>query len=171
MSDDTLIPLGEIVTTHGLRGEVRVRAFNPDTKSLAAGATVQLRRDGKITPRRISASRRHRQMFLLTFDGIASIELAQPLLGSEICLPVEELPDAGPDSFYHFELVGMQVVTVGGEEIGKVVEVMDTAGSDICIVRGPGTEHLIPLVADVVTEIDRQGRRIVIDPIPGLLDP
>lgn len=166
---EELIALGAIVKTHGLRGEVRLRPFNPDSELFTAGRLVRLRRNGVVSERRIRSARRHQQMYLLTFDGIDVIEQAEPLIGSELCVLRSELPETGPDEIYHFELIGMRVVTVDGQDIGSIVEIMDGAGADICVVRGHGHEHLIPMVSQIVREIDREARRVRIDPIPGLL--
>ncbi|HYD49253.1 MAG TPA: ribosome maturation factor RimM [Terriglobales bacterium] len=169
-NSDDLIALGEIVNTHGLRGELRLRPFNPETVLLVPGRVVQLRRAGAEQAQTIATVRRHRSMFLLTFTGCDSIEQAETLVGSELCVGRQELPAVGENEIYHFELIGMRVVTLAGEDIGSVVEVMDATSADICVVRGARGENLIPMVADIVKEIDRSGRRIVIDPIPGLLE-
>src|SRR5213080_206622 len=68
------------------------------------------------------------------------------------------------------EVVGFRVETTGGESLGAVAETFPTGLNDVWVVRGGGREHLIPVVADVVRAIDRATRRIVIEPLPGLLD-
>jgi len=93
------------------------------------------------------------------------------LIGYEVCVHEQELPAVGPDEVYHYQLIGMTVVTTAGDEIGLVTDVMPTPANDVCVVRAGAREHLIPLIADVVKEVDRQQRRLIIDPLPGLLDP
>lgn len=95
---------------------------------------------------------------------------AEALIGYEVCVCEEALPPAAHGEIYHYQLIGMTVVTTGGEPIGIIEEMMTTASTDICVVRAGGREHLIPMIADVVKAVDREGRRIVIDPLPGLLD-
>jgi 16S rRNA processing protein RimM len=62
-------------------------------------------------------------------------------------------------------------VTTSGAEIGVVKEVIPVGSNDVCVVHADGREHLIPLIADVVRKVDRADKRLVIDPLPGLLDP
>jgi 16S rRNA processing protein RimM len=170
MGDEDLIAVGRVVTTHGLNGELRVQLFNPDSTSLRAGGTITLRADQNESRRRILSVRPHKRVLLMILDGCASIEEAQPLIGAELCITKGELPETGPDEIYHFDLVGMRVVTTGGEELGTVAEVMSPGSNDICIVRDGQREYLIPMIADVVKEVDRLGRRLLIEPLPGLLD-
>lgn len=170
MAPEALIALGDIVNTHATHGELRVRLFNPDSTVLARGATVVLRRAGELQRRRITALRPHKHLLLLTLDGCDSMDAAQALVGYEVCVREDELPPAGPDEVYHYQLVGMTVVTTVGTEIGVVTEVIAIGSNDVCVVRADRREHLIPLIADVVRHVDHADKRLIIDPLPGLLD-
>jgi 16S rRNA processing protein RimM len=170
LAAETLIALGDIVNTHATHGEVRVRPFNPDTTTLVPGSTVVLRNGVQHQERRIRTLRPHKNFLLVTLEGCDSMDAAEELIGWEICLPETDLPPAGPDEIYHYQLVGMTVRTTLGAEVGTVAEVLSLASNDVCVVRADGREHLIPLIADVVKEIDREQRRLIIEPMPGLLD-
>ena len=56
--------------------------------------------------------------------------------------------------FFHYQLIGMQVRTEDGEELGEIKEILETGSNDVYIVRGPAGEVLIPAVAHVVTDVD-----------------
>lgn len=170
LAPETLIPLGQIVNTHATRGELRVRLYNPSSTILAAGTHVVLRRGGEQQPRVVGAVRPHRHLILLTLEGCESMTAAEALVGYEVCVPEKDLPPTGAGEIYHYQLLGMTVVTSAGAEIGIVAEVMTTTSNDICVVRAGTQEHLIPFIADIVKEVDRAHRRIVIEPLPGLLD-
>lgn len=156
---------------HATRGELRMLPFNPQSTTLCAGSTVLLRRDTDVQERRVDALRRHNRFLLLTLEGCDSMDAARELIGYEVCVREQDLPATGPDEVYHYQLIGMTVVTTAGEALGVVADVMSTPAHDVCVVRAGTREHLIPLIADVVKEVDRQQRRLVIDPLPGLLDP
>jgi len=170
MDDQELVAVGRVATTHGLRGELRVQLYNPDSTSVRSGAKVVLRRDGQETVHTVVSARPHKRILLTTVEGCSSIDDAESLVGAEVCVRRVDLPPTGPDEVYHFELVGMQVVTTGGEELGTVAEVMTPGGNDVCVVRKGAREYLIPMIADVVKEVDRAGGRLVIEPLAGLLD-
>jgi len=165
-----LVPLGQIVNTHGTRGEVRVRPFNPHSTVLGPGSAVVLQRGHERQERLVRSLRPHKQQLLLTLDGCDSMTAAQALIGYDVCVPEADLPPAGPDEIYHYQLIGMTVVTTGGNEVGTVVQVLTTGANDVCVVRAGSREHLIPFIADVIKEVDRDARRVLIDPLPGLLD-
>lgn len=168
---ETLIALGQVVNTHATCGELRLRLYNPESTALSAGSRVVLRRGTEQCERSVHAVRRHGRSLLLTLDGCQSMDAAQALIGYELCVRQGDLPPAGAGEIYHYELVGMTVVTTGGVEIGTVSEVLSIPSNDVCVVRAGRREHLIPLVADVITQLDRAQRRIVIEPLPGLIEP
>ena len=171
MAPEALIALGEIVNTHATHGELRVRLFNPHSTTLTCGATVILRRGTEQQARRIVGLRSHKHLVLLTLDGCDSMTAAEALIGCEVCVPENQLPPVGVDEVYYYQLLGMTVVTTAGTEVGIVTEVIPTGSNDVCVVCSEAREHLIPLIADIVRHVDRENKRLVIDPLPGLLDP
>ena len=171
MASDALIPLGPLVNVHGTRGELRLLPYNPTSTSLTAGATVVLCGDSEQVERRVRAVRRHKRFVLVTLDDCESMNAAEALVGYELCLHERDLPPLGANEIYHYQLVGMTAVTTTGTELGVVAEVLTTPSNDVCVVRSGEHEHLIPMVAAVVKTVDREHRRLVIEPLPGLLDP
>jgi 16S rRNA processing protein RimM len=170
LAPQALIALGTIVNTHATHGELRVRLFNPDSTTLTAGLTVVLRRGDAQQQWRVAATRPHKPFVLLTLEGCESMTAAQELVGCEVCVHESILPPAGRNEVYHYQLIGMTVVTTAGAEVGVVTEVIPIGSNDVCVVRTDGHEHLIPLIADVVRHLDRESKRLVIEPLPGLLE-
>lgn len=170
MTDETLVSLGKLIKPHGIRGELRFLPFNPHSTTLQPGSTVVLRHGDTDEPRRVTAIRPHKNVLLLTLDGCASMSAAETLVGADVCVPASSLPPPGRDEVYHRDLIGLDVVTLDGACVGTVTAVMPLPSADVCVVRDGTQEHLVPLIADVVKEIDVPRGRIVIDPIPGLLD-
>ena len=107
---------------------------------------------------------------LLELDGLDDRTAAAALAGSDVLVPVRELPALGADEFYYHEMPGFRVETVDGTPVGEITDTMHTGATDVWIVRSPSGEHLIPVVRDVIAAIDRTARRVLITPIPGLLD-
>lgn len=170
-SDSGRIALGRIVGTHALRGEVRIHLYNPDSATLAGVDSVELRHaDGRRERRRISGVRPHKRVALARLEGCASIEDAERLVGAEVCVDADALPELGPDELYHFQLVGLAVHTVDGRDLGRVAEVMDLASHAVCVVRDGDREFLIPFVDAIVRDVDLDAGTMRIEPLPGLLD-
>ena len=163
--------VGEIVAAHALRGAVRVRAYHPPAPSLVAGARVVLARDDQRQERQVLTAAPFRGSLLLVYlDGVTDRTAAEALVGSQVLVPTRNLPPPGEGEFYYHEIEGFAVETVTGEQLGSVAETFPTGVNDVLVVRGPSGEHLIPVTTEVVRTIDRAGRRIVIAPLPGLLD-
>lgn len=162
--------VGEVVGAHALRGCVRVRAFQPPAPSLVPGCEVVLDGPGGARPARVTVATPHgRGLVLVGFDGIHDRNAAEALVGSRLLVPVAALPPPADGEFYYHEVEGFAVETAGGERLGTIAETFSTGLNDVWVVRG-AREHLIPVIQDVVRAIDRAGRRVVIEPLPGLLD-
>lgn len=170
-SSDQLVELGRIVNRHGIRGELRVLPHNPASSTVLELASIVLTRpDGVLESRRVLAGRPHKKFALLRLEGVDSADDAEALIGCTVSAPRAQLPRLEPAAVYHIDLIGCVVRTTDGEMLGTVCEMIVTGSNDVCVVQGAGREYLIPLVADVVAELDPVARTIVVRPLPGLLD-
>jgi 16S rRNA processing protein RimM len=166
-----LVELGRIVNRHGIRGEVRMLPYNPESPAARTSpALVLTRPDGSSESRRVLARRSHKQFLLLTLEGVATANDAEALVGCRVSVARRHLPASDAAGIYHVDLVGCAVRTTAGEALGTVAEIIVTGSNDVCVVRGGGREVLIPFIADVIAELDAAARTIVVHPIPGLLD-
>jgi 16S rRNA processing protein RimM len=161
-----LVRIGKVVRAVGLRGHLGVAGSEG---SLGALAALWLR-VGTAAPesRRIEEARPQGRLWAVKVEGVSDRTAAERLVGAEVLAPREELPEAGEGRLLWVDLEGLEVVTVAGEAIGRVTELYETGAVDVLVVTGPRGEKLIPL-APYVT-VDREARRIVVDPPEGLLD-
>ncbi|MCJ7604954.1 MAG: PRC-barrel domain-containing protein [Dehalococcoidales bacterium] len=74
------------------------------------------------------------------------------------------------ETYYHDDLISLEVRTTSGDIIGFVTEILTNLGNDNFIVRGPDGDILIPLIEDVIVDIDLEEKIITIEPFEGLLD-
>jgi 16S rRNA processing protein RimM len=123
----------------------------------------------------VAAVRWHSGRLLMSFAGISDRDQADALRGVLLVVESDELADSGdPEDFRDYQLIGLAVLTTGGERVGKVADVLHH-GQDLLVIEadGPraGAEILVPFVAALVPEVDVPAGRLVIDPPPGLLDP
>jgi len=165
-----ILAIGRIVGTHGIRGDLKLLTFNPDSEAITPGIRVTLRSAELMSEKTIDSVRSHKRLLLIRLEGCNSMTEAEALVGAEVCLSADDLPEIGPDELYHYELMGMDVVTAEGTHLGRIVEILTTGAHDVCTIRGGGHEYMVPLIASVVKEVDKSARRLIIDPLPGLLD-
>jgi 16S rRNA processing protein RimM len=166
-----MIRVGRIAGAHGLSGALRMRPDNPDSEAFADTARLTLelgseRREYDL----LGVSRAGGGMIRLILDGLSNADQADALKGAIVMIAASELPAPAPGEFYYYQAVGCEVVLTDGRRIGLVEEVLSTGANDVLVVRDGGKEILIPVIADVVKAMDLDARRIVVEPVPGLLD-
>jgi 16S rRNA processing protein RimM len=160
-----------IAGAHALKGMLRVRAYHLPAPSLTAGRTIFLERDGVVKETRVVSAAPHgRGLVLLAVEGIADRDTAEAAIGARVLVLQADLPPPADDEFYYHELEGFAVTTTDGQALGAIVETFATGANDVWVVHDGRREYLIPVIADVVRSIDRDGRRVVIEPLAGLLD-
>jgi 16S rRNA processing protein RimM len=168
---EELIPVGKIIGTHGIKGQMKLHSYSGNAESLAAARTVSLKSPtGTLREFTVTGFKANSGKFIIALQDFDDINLVQPLLGSEVCLKRAQLPVLEADEYYWSDLIGLQVFTDDGALLGKVSDIFETGSSDIYVVQGEGREFLIPAIADVIKAVDPAGGRIIITPLDGLLD-
>jgi 16S rRNA processing protein RimM len=166
-----VIPVAYVVGAHALRGLLRVRPHQPPAPSIAPGRTVLVDHAGTRRAMRVRSTAPHgRGLLLVSLEGVDDRTAAEALAGAVVLVEATALPPAGEGEFYYHEVVGFAVDTVGGDRLGAIASTFSTGPNDVWVVRDGEREYLIPVIADVVRSIDRARRRVLIDPLPGLLE-
>lgn len=164
---DDYIVVGKVVAPFGVRGEVKVVILTEFPDRLSKGNTVTLRYpDGKFVQTAINASRPNKGGLLISFEGPKTRMEARELKDAEIVIDRGDVKKLPKDQFYLFELVGLNVVTDDGRELGVVEEVLQGGANDVYVTSD---QICIPAIKQVVKSIDVKTGKIVIHPIPGLL--
>jgi 16S rRNA processing protein RimM len=157
---------------HGVRGEVRLKSFTADPLAIRSYRPLTAA-DGRAFAIKTArpAAGTSPDMLVVALDGITTRNEAEALNGVELFLPRDRLPGTEPDEFYHADLIGLDAVLADGTGLGTIVGVQNFGAGDLLeIAPGVGRTMLVPFTRAVVPEIDTAGRRVVVDPPPGLLD-
>ncbi|MCB8903690.1 MULTISPECIES: ribosome maturation factor RimM [unclassified Streptomyces] len=164
--------VARIGRAHGIKGEVTVEV-RTDEPELRLGPGAVLRTDpASAGPLTIETGRVHSGRLLLRFEGVRDRNAAEALRNILLIAEVDptEMPEE-EDEYYDHQLMDLDVVLADGTEIGRITEISHLPSQDLFIVECPdGTELMIPFVESIVTEIDLEEQRAVIDPPPGLID-
>ena len=159
--------VGRIGRAHGVLGEatIEVQTDDPDIR-FQIGNKLTLDDGKQLT---IRSSRWHNQILLLAFDGIADRnqieELRDQLISSDV-----DLDSLAPGEYHFQQLIGCEVLQQNGELIGAVDEIVKLPGQDLLSVNRAGAQVLIPMVKQIIIEIDVLAKKIVVNPPEGLLD-
>ncbi|MFL6051301.1 MAG: ribosome maturation factor RimM [Actinoallomurus sp.] len=165
-----LLAVGRVGRAHGVRGEVSVETSTDDPGARFAPGSSLVTDPARLGPLTVESVRPHAGRLLVHFAGIDDRTAAETLRGILLLVDSAEIPPTDdPDEFHDQELIGLLAVTTDGTEVGEVVDV-EHLGQDLLVIRRPEGDALVPFVRALVPEVDVPGRRIVLDPPPGLLE-
>ena len=150
---------GEIVTTHGVRGEMKVLPWADGPDFLIDFKRVRI--DG--TEYKVESFRIQKTCNLLKVKGVDTMEAAQAMRGKTVEV---YRSDAPADMIFVAELIGMRVVS-GDREIGKIADVLDYPGNKVYVVRGEH-EYMIPAVKQFVLSTDMENEVMQVQLIEGM---
>ena len=167
---EPVVPLGEIVTTHGLHGWLKLNPFNASTTVLTSAVEVVLEKSGERWLFHIEESKPQRNQFLIKLRGIDSIDQAARLVGSTLLVDETSLECLSPGQYYHYQVVGFEVFAATGARIGTIASILSTPAGELYVVQGTDKEHLIPAVKEFIDEVDFTTGRMIISLPDGLLD-
>jgi len=157
------VVLGRISGLFGLKGWVKVYSYTEPRE-----AVLEYRRwllSGKDGWREatVAEGQRHGKTIIARIDGYVDRDQAAELIGTEIAVPRDELPEAEEGRFYWLDLEGLRVVHRDGTELGRVAHLLETGANDVMVVQGE-QERLIPFVmGEVILGVDLANGRIDVD--------
>ena len=176
-SADSLL-IARIGKPHGLHGEVTVQTHTDDPeRRFVAGREFDTEAEaGTGVPRvlTLSSARKHRETWLLGFAEIPDRTGAESLRGTRLFVETAELDEADDDDeegWYEHDLVDLAVVDPAGAPLGTVTGLVVGSVQDLLEVRlTDGRDALVPFVQAIVTDVDVEAGRVVVDAPAGLFD-
>ena len=167
-AEPRFLAVGRVIKPHGVHGEVRVELMTDLPQRFEWLKVIYV---GERNPRPIAVEsvRYHQEFVLLKLAGYPTRTEAEALRNELLQVPEEEAIPLEEGEYFLHQLLGLEVFTEGGQGLGRLTDVLETGANNVFVVVGPGGEHLIPDIPDVVQEVDVDGGRIVIRPLPGLL--
>ena len=164
MSDESsaLIELGVVGAPFGVRGWVKLRSHTDPPERLLDHRELQLGVGGGWRAFRIESSGRSGGQLTVKLNGIDDRDQAQTLRGAPVCVPRSELPQRDERDFYRADLVGCEVVNLGGRSLGTVQHFVETPAQALMVVRGD-REYWVPAVPQHLRRVDLQARQVVVD--------
>jgi 16S rRNA processing protein RimM len=166
---EELLPIGKVIHTHGIHGELRLIYYNEDKTGFLPYTQVLLRDLlGHLEPFEVTEARIHGRFVVARFKGLDSLERAKQWVGASVFVERSSLPELEKGEYYWADIIGMEVTTVRGDRVGKISRIIRTGGTDVFVIETDQGEVLVPATEDVVKEIATTSRRMVIDLFEGL---
>lgn len=162
------LEIGRVVSTHGLRGELRVDPWCDSPQFLCQFKTLYLKKgETKLSV----SSRPHKTIAIVKAKGIDTIEEAEKLRGRVLYINRSDARLA-PGEYFIQDLMGLDVIDIDtSKSYGKITDVLKTGANDVYQVTDEKKkDYLIPVIDDVVKEIDINGGKVLIKPLKGIFD-
>ena len=153
--------LGVIGAPHGLRGDLRVRCFTEEPEDVGAYGPV---RDETGAEWRLRVKERRKEGVVAHLDGIEDRDAAAALNGRRLFVARDALPQTEEDTYYHADLLGLEVVDGDGRRIGTIHAIYDFGAGDILEFATPeGRLEMVPFTHESVPVVDLEGGRVVVE--------
>ncbi|MGN1001271.1 MAG: ribosome maturation factor RimM [Oscillospiraceae bacterium] len=162
MEKEQYLEAGQIVNTHGIRGEVKILPWMDSAEALQRFKTLYIGGKGV----KVRSSRVHKGCLIALLEGVDDVNAAMALKNKTVCIDRKDarLPKG---RFFIADIIGARAVTEDGAEIGAVADVMELPAQKILVVRGE-REILIPMVDEFVKDIDIKNGVVTVHLIEGM---
>ena len=168
---EDMLRVGVISSTHGVRGEVKVFPTTDDPARFEELETVLLDTGKEKLELEIAGVKFFKNMVILKFKGYDSINDVERYRGKALWITREQAVPLGEDENFVADLIGLAVVTDGGETLGTMKDVMFTGANDVYVVeRENGKELLLPAIKDSILDVDLENGVMTVHVLDGLLD-
>ena len=159
---------GKIVTTHGIRGEVKVMPYTDTPELLCEFDRLFIGKNRDEI--NVIRARVFKNTVIMKLEGIDTPEDAEKLRNKLLYMHRHDL-ELDDDTYFIQDLIGLEVSDAdSGKVYGKIADVMQTGANDVYVIKGDDREYLVPAIADVVVSTDIDGGTMTIRPLEGLFD-
>ncbi|MBI5827742.1 MAG: 16S rRNA processing protein RimM [Deltaproteobacteria bacterium] len=164
------VEIGRVVGVHGIKGEIKVLLYGSlpefrwDSVFLDGAGKGRLRRSF-----RVLNVRGHKNILIFALDGCRDRDFAGTLVGMEVSVRRDEIPAPAQDEYYHHDLIGMEVASEDGRQLGRITGIISTGSNDVFEVDGPYGEVLVPVIEQTAVTVDLKNKKVVVRLLDGLL--
>ena len=165
-----MINVGKVLRSQGKNGELRLRFYQNSAIEFSGLDRLSIGKEGEAREFRVESLLPRGKAHHVKLAGVDSLASADRLVGLDVFVPEDMLRPAEEGHYYIFQLIGCLVLTLEGERIGPVVDVLSAGAADSLVVERKGKEVLIPFHTSICSGVDVARREIRINPPAGLLD-
>lgn len=160
---DEWVIVGRFGRTHGIKGLITVHSFTEPRDNILRYTDWHIKLADQWQPLKLLNVEINNKSILAQIEGYREREQVAVFTNVEIAVSRKQLPPLEPGEFYWHQLVGMQVVNLQHQELGKVIDVLSTGSNDVLVIEGE-KRHLVPYLLDqFITDIDPGKGVITVD--------
>ena len=164
--------IGEIVNVHGIRGEIKILPTTDDPGRFELLKELQVFFGDEIKTYAVEHVRLHKTLVFVKLNGIDDRTAAEGLKGGVVRVPRADALPLDDDEYYQSDLLDMNVETVSGEKLGRLVQIIETGANDVYVVKpaGGGKDLLIPAIKDCIQSVSVEANKMTVSLLKGLRD-
>lgn len=164
------LEIGQIVNTFGIKGMVKVKPFTENVKRFDKLEKIYIENKKSRKEYEIEEVKYHKDMVLIKFKGINTLEEANLLRESCLIIDREKEEPLEEGTYYIVDMIGLEVYTEEGELLGKLEDIFNTGSNDIYVVKNElGKQILLPAIGEVIKQIDMENKKMIVHLISGLV--
>jgi 16S rRNA processing protein RimM len=163
--------LGTVVAKYSFKGEVLIKLDTDDPETYLSLQFFLLEDESHLIPYFTTKVQLHKSQLLRVFvEGVKSEKQADLMIGKSVYLPLDQLPKLADDQFYFHEIIGFKVIDSVQGPIGTITGVNDASSQVLLEVEHNDRQILIPLVDELIQQLDKQQKQLYLSIPEGLLD-
>ena len=166
--EPVFLVVGKLRRPHGLEGDMLMEVLTDFPERFIPGNEVFV--GESFEPMTIKRCSLHGNLIRIAFEKLSTREKAGHFRNTYVYVPSEDSKPLPDGDYYHHQLIGLQVVNEDGGKFGIVDKLLETGANDVMVVLDDhGQEILLPLIDDVILDIDLEKGQILVHILPGLL--
>lgn len=162
------IVVGKIVNTHGIKGDIKVYPYTDDIKRFSKLKNIYIGKE-KLSME-IESAKYHKDMVLLKLKSFDNINEVMHFKDELIFIDEQDKVKLPKDNYFIYELIDCKVFDINGNSLGYIKDVLQNSSNDVYIIKDKDKEYLIPAVKEFIKEVNIIEKRIIVDPIEGMIE-
>lgn len=168
---EDMLRVGVFANTHGIRGEIKVFPTTDDVTRFKKLKTLYLDKGTEFMKLEVSSVRFFKNMVIMKFKGIDNINDIEKYKGKDLLIERKQAVPLQKNEYFICDIIGSNVVTEKGEEVGTLKEVLQTGANDVYVVKTKeGKEVLFPVIDECVLDINTEEKVVTVRLMPGIMD-
>lgn len=167
--------VARIVNTFGIKGQLKLLLDTDFVEArFAIGNQLTIMDGDQVVKQVILADfKEHKGAYLVKFEGINNINDVEGYKGMSLAISSDQQHALEADTFYHHQIIGLSVVTIQGQDLGHIKEILALGSNDVWVVKPAEKgkkEILLPFIKDVVKKVDLDQKLVTVELMEGLVD-
>jgi 16S rRNA processing protein RimM len=165
----SFVVTGRVIKPYGVFGWVKVEVLTTNPQRYRKGNAFLLEGCEEGEKLLLEEVKEGAGMLLVKFQGLDDREQAERLKGRKLLVTPDDVGEPPLDHLWEHQLLGLEVITTQGRHLGEVVEIIETGANDVIVVKGD-KECLIPMIEEAIVDVELEEGRLIVEPLPGLLE-